>query len=944
MIDVTSLKLPITDVLPELLQGLHEQDTVILEAPPGAGKTTLAPLSVLLAEPDWLAGQKILVLEPRRIATRTAAQRMASLLKEQLGERVGYRMRLDTRVSNKTRIEVITEGILNRMIQSDPSLEGVGLIIFDEFHERHLDSDLGLALSQYCGDLFRDQHPLKIMVMSATLEHLALDKVIPEAITIKSLGQCFPVDIRYLHQKSSSRNIANRETNQVKERIQATVTQIEHALNHDSGSILVFLPGEAEIKRCRNALSAFLKQFNQDAKQKAKLTPLYGKLSIEEQALAIEPAPHGQRKIVLTTSIAETSLTIEGVRIVIDSGLSRLPEYDPRTAMTRLATKPVSKATATQRSGRAGRTEAGICYRLWSEQEHHLKQEHSAAEITQTELSGLAIQLFQLGISPKDLNWIDIPPQGHYQQALSLLIQCGALCAKQTRHHSQTRHENQTDQYHPGSGNNTPIDSEQLNLTDHGTLIAEFPVSPRIAHMLTTCAENLPQHLPTAAMLGVLLTERDPFDTLRNNTRKDPQTKHAQQPYTEADLGARILYLYSEEGQKAFPHYHQAAKRLIRSCTQIVRHKQKETKERTQAAEQYPSFDTRGLDYLSHLIVLSYPDRIAKKRTINDAQLQVDKTLYQLASGQIASLSKDDPLSGQTWLAIAVITGHSGGSKSTPSDHIRLAVALDAEILLAPEPLLKNTLITERKEVIEWDQSGKLKACEELRAGRNLLSERVLKTLPDGAKELAAIQWIRRNGIESLPWNKKSRQLQARIALLHKHDPSYWPDLCDKTLIDNMPTWLSPYLTQVTHYKHIATLDMHQLLLNQLQWPQPQELEALAPSRFIVPSGSSIAIDYQPGSPVLAVKLQEMFGCTQTPCIIQGKQALTLHLLSPANRPLQVTQDLISFWDNAYDDVKKENKGRYPKHPWPDNPMQAEPTRLSKAALAKKTRIKELKS
>ena len=828
------ISLPIDEVLPALRLALAERHEAVLEAPPGAGKTTRVPLA-LLNEP-WLAGQKILMLEPRRLAARAAAERLASELGEKVGETVGYRIRLDSKVGPNTRIEVVTEGILTRRLQHDPALEGVGLLIFDEFHERSLDADLALALSLNGRELFRDEQPLKILLMSATLEGERLSSVLDDAPILRSEGRMYPVAMRW------GRPFVPGEF--IEPRVVQTVLD---AISDESGSLLVFLPGQAEIRRVNQQLADAL-----GSRSDILLCPLHGELDLAAQRAAIEPAPVGLRKVVLATNIAETSLTIDGVRVVIDAGLARVPRFDPGSGMTRLDTQRISRASATQRAGRAGRLEPGVCYRLWSEDQHAQLAAYGSAEILQADLAGVALQLARWGVTPEQLIWLDAPPGASYAQARQLLERLGAL-------HGQT-------------------------LTPHGEAMAELPAHPRIAHLLIRGHD-----LGLADMacdVAALLGERD---ILRG---------------AGADVHSRLALLSGESraargGQGGV----QRAKQLARQYRGYLRGKATQ-----------PVTDPDHPRWLGCLLALAYPDRIAQQRKPGGAE-------YRLANGRAALFSEVDGLMKQPWLVIADL----GSRQGQREERIYLAAEFD--------PALLDGVLSEQVRVVDqldWDErEGVLRAERQRKVGELVLSREPLTGLDEAARTQALINLVRRKGLELLPWTPELRQWQARVGLLRQLDlqaqgQSEWPDVSDAALLAGLEEWLAPYLGRVSRLSHFANLDLSSIVHNVLKWPLPQRLDELAPHHIKVPSGSSVRLDYSEHPPILAVRLQELFGLADTPRIAGGRQVVKLHLLSPARRPVQVTQDLANFWRSTYAEVKKDLKGRYPKlfhklDPWVDS-------------------------
>ncbi|MCU1718072.1 ATP-dependent helicase HrpB [Pseudomonas sp. 5P_3.1_Bac2] len=838
--------LPIDVLLPELRQALARRDEAVLEAPPGAGKTTRVPLALL--DQPWLRGQRIIMLEPRRLAARAAAERLASELGERVGDTVGYRIRLDSKIGPNTRIEVVTEGILARRLQDDPALEGVGLLIFDEFHERSLDADLALALALNGRAMFRGadsgEPPLKILLMSATLEGERLAALLDNAPVLRSEGRMFPVSVRW--------GAPWQAGEWLEPKVLQTVLQ---ALAQESGSLLVFLPGQAEIRRVNEQLAEALA-----GRSDVLLCPLHGELDLSAQRAAIEPAPAGKRKVVLATNIAETSLTIEGVRVVVDAGLARVPGFDPNSGMTRLDTQRISRASATQRSGRAGRLEPGVAYRLWSQAQHEQLAAYAPAEMLQADLAGLALQLVRWGVQPSELVWLDPPPAAAYSQALDLLKRLGAV-------------------------------DEGGVLTRHGQAMAELPSHPRIAHLLLRGqALGL---APLACDLAALLGERD---ILRG---------------AGADLHSRMSLL---AGDSRAPR---AAQGAVQRARQLAR-------QFSQSLKGQPSAeavsDPEHPRWLGALLAFAYPDRIAQQRREGSAE-------YRLANGRAAQFAEVDVLMKHRWLVVADL----GSRQGQREERIYLAAELEPELF---DSVLQEQVSSQ--DVLEWDErEGALRAERQRKIGELVLAREALPQLSAQARTRAMCGLVKRKGLALLPWTPELRQWQARVALLRSlpaagSEANPWPDVSDAALISTLEQWLQPYLGNVTRLSHFANLDLAGALHSLLPWPLPQRLDELAPRSISVPSGSRISIDYSEQPPILAVRLQELFGLAETPRIGAGRIALKLHLLSPARRPVQVTQDLASFWANTYAEVKKDLKGRYPKHYWPDDPLIAEPTARAK--------------
>lgn len=825
----TSL-LPIHSVLADLIECLAQQDTCILQAPPGAGKTTVVPLALM--QQAWAQGKKIILLEPRRLAVRSVAQRLAEQLGEKVGQRVGYRMRLERKVSVQTQIEVVTEGVLLRQLQADPSLSDIALIIFDEFHERSLNADLALALSLSARELFCEQ-PLKLLIMSATLDTPQLAQALAAPV-IQSEGRSYPVYMIY--------SAPWRRQDQLIERMQALV---ERALNERQGSLLVFLAGQNEIRQLQEKLTHSLDLTH------IQLAPLYGELSLAEQRKAIDPVPAGMRKIVLATNIAETSLTIDDITVVIDSGFERQAVFDAGKGITRLTTQRISKASAEQRAGRAGRLAPGVCYRLYSAEQYNQLEAHSQAQILQADLSPLALQLLSWGMQSHELFWLDQPPAANYQQGLDLLEQFGAL------HNGQ--------------------------LSPHGKQMARLPLEPRLAHLLL-CGQRL-GYLTLAAELAALLTERD--------------FRNAQ----GADLQLRLDALHAPSQQPRIKRIRQLAEQFAKALP-----------EHTAIAPALTAQDALGA-----LLALAFPERIALQRAGQTAN-------YKMANGRGVHFYTADSLQKHKWLVIAELSGQAGRTQ----DCIQLAVGLNPQLFHQ----VLSGLVREQT-ICQWQAQGSFIAEKQSKIGELLLSSQPLEQVDDQQRVQALLDQIRQQGLALLPFTPAIKQWQARVSLLRELElaeqgQTAWPDVGDEYLLEHLEQWLAPYVINIVKLSQLAALNLQDILSSLLIWPQPQQLDELAPKQFSVPSGSTISIDYSQTPPVLAVRLQELFGLAQTPAIANGKQALKLHLLSPARRPVQVTMDLASFWQNTYFDVKKDLQGRYPKHYWPDDPLQAEPTARAK--------------
>ena len=826
------LALPIAPLLPRLVETLGRELAAVLVAPPGAGKSTGAPLALLDA--GWLAGRQLLMLEPRRLAARAIATRMAWLLGEPVGRRVGYRTRLDTRVSRETRLTVLTEGVLTRMLQSDPALEGVGLVIFDEFHERSLNADLGLALCLDARANLRDD--LRLLVMSATLDAAPVAALLGGAPVLTSEGRAHPVETRHLP-RPDARGLAG-----------ATARAVRHALDEGAGDILVFLPGAAEIRRVeRQLLEAPLPAG-------AAVHALYGELPAGEQDAALAPAPPGRRKVVLATSIAETSLTIEGVRAVVDAGLSRRSRFDPVTGMSGLVTVRVSRAAADQRRGRAGRLGPGICYRLWPEEETRGLEPATPPEILSADLAPLALDLAAWGIGdPAALKLLDPPPAASLAQARELLAGLGAL---------------------DGDG----------RVTAHGRRMAALGVHPRLAHMLLAAGDLGCTAL--ACDLAAILSERDLL--------RGPGAA------TDADVGLRVELLH--DGGTTPPGSEVDRGARMRAAQQA----------RAWRRELGAKDDRPGRGHMEGvLLALAYPDRIGAAR--GDGR-------FLLSGGRGAFFREAQPLSRQPFIVAAEL---DSGEREA---RIFLAAALDRADI---DRYLADRIATQ--DVIRWDAAqAAVVARRERRLGAILLEEARLDD-PDPARVMPALlQGLRELGLQALPWTDAAWSLRRRAEFLRRHlhrDDASWPALDEVALAAGLEQWLAPWLDGITRRAHLERLDLRAILGAQFSHAQRQELDRHAPTHLTVPSGSRIAIDYSdPDAPFVAVRLQEVFGLTETPRIAGGIVPLTLQLLSPARRPVQVTRDLGSFWARGYAEVRRELKGRYPKHYWPDDPLTATAT------------------
>ena len=825
--------LPIASVIPQLQKSLSAHPIVLLTAEPGAGKTTHVPL--VLQSGIWLGTKKIIMLEPRRLAARAAARRMATLLRESAGETVGYRTRLDTKVGPTTKIEVVTEGILTRILQHDPSLNEYGLVIFDEFHERSLQADLGLALTLQTQSLFRKD--LRLLIMSATLDTRTLTQQLKQAPVITCKGKMFPVETRYLG------SFENREF------AQQVAKTIQRLLKTETGNMLVFLPGAGEIRRVEQQLSDL------SLPQQTLITSLYGNLSPQAQDQAILPPPTGWRKVVLSTNIAETSLTIEGIRIVLDIGLMRFPRFDPGSGMSRLTTITISQASAEQRRGRAGRLEPGLCVRCWSETTQRTLAPRTPPEILDTDLTSLALELAVWGIQdPAELFWLDPPPTGALAQARQLLRSLGAL-------------------------------SIEGHVTEHGRKMADLPLHPRLAHMVL---QGIRRQLGTLGCdLAAVLSERD---LLKGSAAQD-----------QTDLRSKMEEYYRQT-------HGGTGSGVIQRISQASQGWQKMLGITAQPGNQKHNIDLIGIP-----LAQAYPDRIAQRQA-NESRR------YKLANGRLARFRHPDPLEHKEFLVIADLDG------TQPVAHIYIATPIDRADLFKHFSNLIQT-----NETVEWaEEKESVVANKERRLG-DLILEKSRLSKPDPELMVAALFFgVRSRGISSLPWSKDQRNWQSRVQFLHRvmGAETAWPDVTDDTLLNTLETWLAPYLTEISSLAQLKKLDLTWPLHALLSAGQRLNVDTLAPTHLTVPSGSSIALDYESGEiPILAVRLQELFGMTETPFVANGKMPVLIYLLSPARRPVQATQDLKSFWKTGYVEVKKELRGRYPKHFWPDDPLQAPPTR-----------------
>lgn len=801
--------LPIHAVLEPLKAALQHGNTAVLAAPPGAGKTTVVPLALL--DQAWLGGGKVLVLEPRRLAARAAADRMAATLGQTAGGTVGYRTRLQSRIGPTTRIEVVTEGVFTRMILDDPGLEGVGVVLFDEFHERSLDADLGLALARETQALLRED--LRLVVMSATLDVAGVSRLLNGAPVIEAEGRAYPVETRYL-----GRNPAERFE-------EAAARACLTALGEESGSVLVFLPGQSEIHRVARLVQTRLRLADVD------VTPLYGGLDRAEQDRAIEPAAPGRRKLVLATSVAETSLTIEGVRVVIDGGLSRVPRFEPSSGLTRLATVKVSRSSAEQRRGRAGRTAPGVCYRLWDQEQTRGLVAHQRPEIQEADLTGLALDLARWGARSVDgLALLDPPPAGAMAEARKVLTRLGALDA-------------------------------EGGLSKHGMRLTKIPLAPRLAHMVAVASDR-----------GDALT------------------------------GARIAAVLSEPGLGG------TGVDLSDRLTGLTRDRSPRARDALKLGERWARAAGGGAGEAVDpglLLAEAFPERIARARGKPGE--------FLLASGRGVVLDASDHLARAPWLAVAELGG------GDVRDRIRLAAALAPSEVEAD---LAHLIAAEDRLVRE--PSGRAVIRRSRRIGAIVLDEKIVGA-PDAKMLAAALRAeVEADGLKALKWGEQAAALRARLAFLHAQDPA-WPDVSDAALLAAREAWLWPVLDGAKALDVIGDGRLADALRGLIPWDLQRRLDELAPSRLETPLGSA-AIDYAAeGGPRVDIRVQELFGVKTHPTVANGVP-LTLALLSPARRPVQVTKDLPGFWSGSWAAVRAEMRGRYPRHPWPDDPAQAQAT------------------
>jgi ATP-dependent helicase HrpB len=815
--------LPIDEALPRLTTALADNACAVLVAPPGAGKTTRVPL-VLLDE-AWAQesnkANKILVLEPRRLAARAAAARMASTLGEQVGDTVGLRVRFGSKVSKRTRIEVVTEGVFTRLVLDDPSLDGVAAVLFDEFHERSLDADLGLALARDVQQGLRED--LKVLVMSATLDGARVAALLDDAPVVESEGRSFKVETRYLGRDA-------------RERVETQVAAaVERALRADAGSLLVFLPGAGEIRRTETLLKERLSDPAVD------IVALFGALDAREQDRAISPSPLGRRKVVLATSIAETSLTIEGVRVVIDCGLARVPRYEPDVGLTRLETVRVSRAAADQRRGRAGRTEPGVCYRLWDEPQTGSLEPYTRPEILSADLSSFVLDLAHWGASePTSLSFLDPPPAAALNEARTLLKELGA------------------------------IDADN-RITEEGRKLRALPLPPRLARMLVDAADEGAG--PIAAEIAAVLTERG----LGGD---------------DADLGHRLDQFRRDRSRRA-----EEARAMARLWSDTAG-------------------DGEGEGDMSPgtILALAYPDRIAKNRGGGTGG-------FLLANGRGGVLDPASSLAREPFLSVAELTGTAAASR----------IVLAAPIALAEIEARFAGQVEEREAVTFDSASASLRARRTRRLGALVLSEQAKQVMPDTDTAHVLAEGIVGLGLERLPWSKAALQFRQRVAFLRKAEGEGWPDLSNDGLERNAADWLEPLVMDKIARSEVGADELSSAVMNLVPWNLRRRLDTEAPTHFTAPTGSAVPIDYEAEQgPTVSIRVQELFGFSVHPTVAGGRVPLIVELLSPAHRPVQVTRDLPGFWRGSYAEVKTEMRGRYPKHPWPDDPLTAPATRRAK--------------
>lgn len=866
--------LPINDVIAEIQGALTTHSRVVLQAPPGAGKTTVVPISLL--DLPWLENKQIIMLEPRRLAARNAASRMAYLLNEKVGQTVGYQIRQDHCYGEKTKILVVTEGILTRKLQADPEQSNTALVIFDEFHERSIHADLSLALCLQSQQILHED--LKILVMSATLNTTAISELLGQAPVIQSEGRSYPVDIHYLDKAVRHAGSGSSHQQQL---ISALLNTVKTVVYEQQGSCLVFLPGLKEI----NQLSSQVKQFLQAGGiDNILVAPLHGSLSKQQQDQAISPPAEGLRKIVLATNIAETSLTIEGINCVIDSGLERILQYSPTSGMNSLQTHFISEDSADQRSGRAGRLSAGICYRLWTAQQQQRLVKHSMAEILHSDLSSLVLELANWGVQEvNELQWMDCPPDSAVARAKSLLLQLSAI-------------------------------NDDGKITTHGRDILRLGTHPRLAHMMLSAVAL--QQAYHACLLASILTEKDLFL---------PQAEKS------VDIQDRLNILWqlkiSKNRHTGYGIDLQQCKRIIQTADDFYKRLKQCTH---QASDEEPDYHVSGV-----LLAYAYPDRIAQQRNSHEAR-------YLLTNGKGAMIPAYLQQQLHEFVVIANLDAMQGRIGQGEA-----VIYLAAEITAAQlEDYFAD--IIEYKESIAWNEGQQRVEAKQTTSIGKIILQQKLTTAEDKVAVLhCLLQAIKDKGLNCLDWSAQAISLKQRVQCINyyiENSPNLkkqlndieLPDFSDEVLLNTLDIWLQPHLSNENSIKQCRKLDVYSMLLSQLSWEQQQLVNQMAPEKITVPSGSAITIDYNdPVQPVLAVRLQEVFGMYETPTILNGHCQLMMHLLSPARRPMQVTQDLHSFWQTTYHDVKKELRGKYKKHYWPDDPFTAQATSKTKKNMNK---------
>lgn len=837
---IVDINLPIQPILGDIIKAVEAYPQVVLEAPPGAGKTTAVPLALLQAKN--LQHDKIIMLEPRRIAAKNAALRLAALLNEPVGQTVGYRMKNDSQCSKNTRIEVVTEGVLLRLLQNDPTLDGINCIIFDEFHERSLQSDLALSLLLESQEALRDEQPLHLLLMSASLEGIHFEALLPHAKTLKSQGKSYPIAIEH-----SSKSVNKDQA------VNETLRLCEKALLKHKGSILVFLPGQKVIQQCAEYLT---KRVSRDT----AIFSLYGNLPLEKQQQAIKALDENSpftRKVVLATDIAETSLTIDGIEVVIDSGLNRKPKFNAKTGITALVTGYISKAQALQRAGRAGRLQAGFCYRAFSETQFLQMPQQAIPEIQKADLSDCCLQLLQWGVSnPSDIPWLDAPPNAHFNQALDLLSKLQALSHK----------------------NGKP------SLTNHGKAMAKIAATPRLAHLMLS-AQKL-GYLEQGLALAYILSERAPQNE---------------------NLDALCTQLITQQGPQ---HSQGFRKRGLQQMRQWQRQLPK---------VEAKAFEVCAQDSLGVLLASAFYDRVGQPHPTKE-------NIYLLSNGRQAKAGQQLHSEAQPFIAIADILTHEQSSY----DSIVSAAAFSKACFDEP---LKHLTHKEQSLSIN-DKNQRLVAEQKRCVGNLVINVKPLENINNETKKALFINEIKQQGLALLNFNESCQSFCKRVQLAKAQGDSTLPDVSQAYLLENLAQWLTPFLPEkLSQLEQLKTIDVKTCLLSLFSYQQLQFIDSFAPETMTLASGTKARIDYLQETPTLAVKLQEMFGQKENPRIAGGKINLQLHLLSPAKKPLQITQDIQSFWQNAYPEVKKEMRGRYPKHPWPDDPITAVATGKTKKAF-----------